>query len=221
MKACFCSYFVINIINFYSLTLFYNFLAIRSQPTFSHNSLQKISQIFYVRNSLISFVSRLLNNTSINIADGDFLIKNEKIIDEFYRDYLWFGGMGIKEDFFRNNLEGLCLITFAVFKLLIIKLSFKAFPNLMKIFFSNFSGFVVILLTQLMCLSPMMTVSALQNLLQPGFHGYKCKVNLILHIILQFSIIYCPFLIFMTFRFKATKKWRNLFKQKVKIKKNT
>lgn len=39
LKLSFCSYFVINIINFYSLTLMYNFLGFSAQPVFSRIAL--------------------------------------------------------------------------------------------------------------------------------------------------------------------------------------
>lgn len=52
LKLTFCSYFVINIINFYSLTLLYNFLGLSAQPIFSRIALEKLSSIFYKRNSL-------------------------------------------------------------------------------------------------------------------------------------------------------------------------
>ena len=52
LKLTFCSYFVINIINFYSLTLLYNFLGLSGQPIFSRIALEKLSSIFYKRNSL-------------------------------------------------------------------------------------------------------------------------------------------------------------------------
>lgn len=61
LKLSFCSYFVINMINFYSLTLMYNFLGLASQPIFSRIALEKLSQIFYKRNSLISFLQSIFN----------------------------------------------------------------------------------------------------------------------------------------------------------------
>ena len=39
MRTLFFSYFIINILNFFTITLFYNYLNPKAQPGFSHNFL--------------------------------------------------------------------------------------------------------------------------------------------------------------------------------------
>jgi hypothetical protein len=85
----------------------YNFLCIYSQPSFSHNALEKLAQLFYVRNSLFTFIQSIFPNASIKKAldFSDFVnsTAGRERVDQFYRDYSWFGNMGITYNFVTNN----------------------------------------------------------------------------------------------------------------------
>ena len=52
LKGCVASYFLINIINFWNLSLMYNVLKISTVPAFTKNFLQKLTYLFYNLNSL-------------------------------------------------------------------------------------------------------------------------------------------------------------------------
>jgi hypothetical protein len=43
----------------------YNFLSIPAHPIFSHNALEKLAQIFYMRNSLIKYLTDIFNSSHI------------------------------------------------------------------------------------------------------------------------------------------------------------
>lgn len=73
LKVTFCSYFLMNIVNFYTLTLMYNFLGLPAQPIFSRIALEKLSQIFYKRNSLFSYIEDLFNLTG-SVKPSNFRI---------------------------------------------------------------------------------------------------------------------------------------------------
>jgi hypothetical protein len=62
LRTLFVSYFVVNILNFFTITLMYNYLNIRTQPSFSHSFLYKLSQIMYLQNSLIGTFSNFFPN---------------------------------------------------------------------------------------------------------------------------------------------------------------
>jgi hypothetical protein len=55
LKTTFASYFLINIINFWNLSLMYNVLSISTIPAFSKNFLEKLTFLFFNLNSLIEW----------------------------------------------------------------------------------------------------------------------------------------------------------------------
>ena len=59
MNAMSCSYLILNLIGFWNLALMYNFLQIRTQPSFSYNTLEGAAVILYERNTLVSWGSHL------------------------------------------------------------------------------------------------------------------------------------------------------------------
>ena len=52
LKSCVASYFLINIINFWNLSLMYNVLNISTVPAFSKHFLEKLTFLFFNLNSL-------------------------------------------------------------------------------------------------------------------------------------------------------------------------
>lgn len=52
LKSCVASYFLVNIINFWNLSLMYNVLNVSTIPAFTKNFLQKLTFLFYNLNSL-------------------------------------------------------------------------------------------------------------------------------------------------------------------------
>ena len=59
MNAMSCSYLLFNLIGFWNLALMYNFLQIRTQPSFSYNTLESAAFILYARNTLINEGSQI------------------------------------------------------------------------------------------------------------------------------------------------------------------
>jgi hypothetical protein len=55
LKTTFASYFLINIINFWNLSLMYNVLSISTIPAFSKSFLEKLTFLFFNLNSLIEW----------------------------------------------------------------------------------------------------------------------------------------------------------------------
>lgn len=55
LKTTFASYFLINIINFWNLSLMYNVLSISTIPAFSKNFLERLTFLFFNLNSLIEW----------------------------------------------------------------------------------------------------------------------------------------------------------------------
>lgn len=63
LRTLFMSYFVGNLLNFFTLTLMYNYLNIKTQPSFCHNFIEKLSQMLYLQNSLSSTLNKFTKNS--------------------------------------------------------------------------------------------------------------------------------------------------------------
>jgi hypothetical protein len=59
MNASSCSYFIINIIGFYNLTLMYIFLNIKLLPRFARLFLVNLAYVFFARGSISEFISQI------------------------------------------------------------------------------------------------------------------------------------------------------------------
>lgn len=58
LESCVASYFLINLINFWNLSLMYNVLNISTIPAFTKNFLQKLTYLFYNLNSLTEWAQQ-------------------------------------------------------------------------------------------------------------------------------------------------------------------
>ena len=61
LRTFFFSYFVVNLLNFFTLTLMYNYLNVPTQPSFSHNFMEKLANILYLQNTLTGSLQKMLN----------------------------------------------------------------------------------------------------------------------------------------------------------------
>lgn len=81
LRNLFFSYFVVNLLNFLTLTLLYNYLNIPSQPSFSHNFLEKLSKILFLQNDLVEMVAKIVSDPQLQsrLDFGGFVTQPEKV----------------------------------------------------------------------------------------------------------------------------------------------
>lgn len=60
MDLCYCSFFILGIVEFWNLTLLYNFLSIKSVPQFATAFFSKMMNFFFTFNSLTITINKLL-----------------------------------------------------------------------------------------------------------------------------------------------------------------
>lgn len=72
---------MVNLLNFLTLTLLYNYLNIPSQPSFSHNFLEKLSKILFLQNDLVEMVAKIVSDPQLQsrLDFGGFVTQPEKV----------------------------------------------------------------------------------------------------------------------------------------------
>ncbi len=88
----------------------------------------------------------------------------------------------------------LCVLSI---KLLLVRLFYYTFPNFAAKYVGKFKGYFEIFVTEFVCMSPLMTVSAIDSLSHSGYFQFKERLNLVSHICLQFTILLSIFVLFV------------------------
>lgn len=148
----------------------YNFLGLSAQPVFSRTALEKIAQIFYKRNSLFEYIQGIFAELKISesLHFGSFIPKGKEKVAKYYHGFSWMGSMGITSNFLANNLENLVLLATLGVKLLLLFLLKKAFPELVRTLLGRLDSFKELFFVELICMSPLMTVSACLTVMDSG-----------------------------------------------------
>ena len=74
------SYFIMNLVDFWNLTLMYSFLFLPRVPTFLRNFMEELVNIFFINTSLSNEIKKILKNDEENsFLDFMLLSSIEKI----------------------------------------------------------------------------------------------------------------------------------------------
>lgn len=60
LNAASCSFLILNLIGFWNLSLLYIFNQVRSLPSFAYNMLEQMANLFFTRNTVTLWLSKLL-----------------------------------------------------------------------------------------------------------------------------------------------------------------
>ena len=126
LNMLYCSFFVLSIIQFWNLTLIYNFLTIQTVPKFVQAFFSKMINFFFTFNSFSSFVNHITNKTikNQNLVDFSILSQTEKV-GLVKNDHAWFGFPGFSSNFMVNNFDSLVLLSLFLLKSFLIKFILK------------------------------------------------------------------------------------------------
>lgn len=166
INAISCSYFVLNLIGFYNLSLMYLYLNISTLPTFARIFLFNLAYIFFKRGSFTSTIANLLNCEGL-FDFSDFPLLEH--VEEYQGDNSWFGTIGITSNYLQNNFESLVLLNNIILKFVLLKVVIKLLPkrihNKLDI---SFSAFFQHFMGELSCFLPFFIMPYFVNLFHLG-----------------------------------------------------
>ena len=185
INALSCSYFVINLIGFYNLSLMYLYLNVSTLPTFARIFLFNLAYIFFRRGSFTATIANLLGKEGLFDFSEFPLLEH---VEEYIDDDLWFGTIDITSNYLQNNFESLILLGNIVLKFVLLKVVVRLFPK--RIYEKanvSFSTFFQHFVGEISCFLPFFIIPYFVNLFHLGSDNFDGLANDAGHI-LTFSL---------------------------------
>lgn len=170
MNLFYCSTFIMNILDFWNLTLLYNFLVIRSMPKFAYDVMWRIINFYFTYNTLSIEMNKVLFKKGNNELLFNFksMTDMEKI-NVSKKGYVWFGFLGTSSNFMSNNFDSLLLFVLFFVKCLIFtllkKLIMLRFPKLMILKYMNILKHFP---NEILCFAPFFLMTSIEVFLYLG-----------------------------------------------------
>ena len=199
LKSGFSTYFILDLLSFWNISLLFNFLNIESQPEFSKKFLWSLAKVFYDLGGLFQKVTE-----TFKLPSETFNFQSKNIMEQMDEEKdaeLWFGEFGISTNLLTNNFEtyfGLSSLFLKVyiFRVLARCLS-SALRKALKLDFDFFEVFVA----ESVPATPFMVISAITSLMNFSMSNFYEKLNMIGQIL---TLFFCISVLFVNHIFKTS-----------------
>ena len=193
LKASFFSYFLLDIISFWNLSLMYNFLNISTVPLFSKYFLEKLERIIFKLNSIVEWAASRIPGLKDRLSFDE--ISSRELIPDYEYQFAWFGYFGISSNYMKSNIEQLVIIAMLLLKIGLLTLIKRTtiLPKLLRHQLPKKLKRLEILLNELIGIQIFMVVSASGTLRFFGYVEAKEKFNTVFQIMaMLIAIIALP-----------------------------